>query len=117
MTGNSVLDVFVIIGIIGTAIAVLWKGTLFVMGIYRRVQNFLDDWNGELARPGVPGRKGISERLETIESELTTNHGSSLKDAVKRIETGLDDLHTSFTDHVKQQADSGRIPGLIDESN
>lgn len=59
----------------------------------RKIGYFLDDWNGEPARPGFEGRPSVPVRLEAIETEqkrvsheVQTNSGSSLKDAVKRIE-------------------------------
>lgn len=98
MTGTFALDVCIAIGIIGGAITLLWRGVIFVMGIYRRVQNFLDDWNGELPRPGIPARPGFPERIASIEAELKTNHGSSLRDAVNRMEKHL-------SEHVKISED------------
>lgn len=41
-----------------------------VMGIARtgkRLAHFLDDWFGEEARPGIPARPGVMERLERLE--------------------------------------------------
>ncbi|SET43644.1 hypothetical protein [Nonomuraea wenchangensis] len=97
---------------IATAVAVVIQ----IMKFLKKVSNFIDDWQGEPERPGVPGRDGVMTRLEKIEAELKTNHGSSLRDAINRIEANLDDLSSRFDEHVKQ-SDSGRIPGLIDESN
>lgn len=78
----------------------------------RKLVHFLDDVAGESARPGVPARPGLMERLSVVEEkqdeqslslaqqsaalavvqhEVTTNHGSSLKDAVKKLEKKFDD--------------------------
>ena len=38
--------------------------------LLRRISNLLDDWNGEHARPGVPERKGVMERLEDQDTVL-----------------------------------------------
>jgi hypothetical protein len=57
-----------------------------------RLQHFLDDWFGEKARPGFPGRPGIPERLEKVEldtAQLQRNGGAHLADAVARIERHL----------------------------
>lgn len=54
------------------------------------MDDFLDDWQGAVARPGVPARAGVMERLGVIEHEVRHNDGSSLKDAVRRVETKLD---------------------------
>lgn len=66
----------------------------------RRIGHFLDDWNGEEARSGQPARPGIPEQvaqvredqlhmkgeLERVGHEVAYNGGSSIKDAVRRIE-------------------------------
>lgn len=66
----------------------------------RKISHFIDDVAGEPARPGVEARLGLMERLSIVEQkqdehgaaldvvrhEVTTNHGSSLKDSVKRLE-------------------------------
>ena len=61
-----------------------------------RITNFLDDWSGEAARPGVHSRPGVMERLadvdsriERVEQQLVTNGGASMRDAVDRIEDHL----------------------------
>lgn len=41
---------------------------------------------GTPASPGVTARPGLDARVALIEHEVTTNHGTSLKDAVKRTE-------------------------------
>lgn len=81
-------------------------GVLVVVKLWpllRKLGHFLDDVAGEPARPGVPARPGLMERIATVEHELTTNSGSSVKDAVKRIEdtqraqaAQLADLHQKY---------------------
>jgi hypothetical protein len=73
----------------------------------RQVGELADDWRGEPDRPGVPGRAGVMERLAALEvgqtainKELRPNGGSSLRDAVNRCETKLDDHIAS---HGQQQ--------------
>lgn len=77
-----------------------------------RVGNFLDDWEGRAARPGHDREPGVMERLkvleetqasqgntlkaqddvlETIRHEVEFNNGSSVKDAVTRIEKRFDE--------------------------
>lgn len=51
------------------------------------LETFMLDWSGEKERPGHPATPGVMERLQKIEGELKHNGGSSIKDAVKRIET------------------------------
>jgi hypothetical protein len=52
----------------------------------RQQDQFLRDWSGEEERPGHPATPGVMERLQKIEKELQHNGGSSIKDAVRRIE-------------------------------
>ncbi|MFF8768482.1 hypothetical protein ACF07Q_28540 [Nocardiopsis dassonvillei] len=86
--------------IIGRFIRMAWQAG-------RRLGHFLDDWFGEPPRDGVPGRPGIparigaleetsgqmcerlgavDSRVQRVEHELHPNSGSSLRDAVDRVE-------------------------------
>lgn len=93
-----------------------WK----VWPVARKISHFIDDVAGEPARPGFDARPGLMERLATVEGkqddqtarlqsveqkqddlngrvavvqhEVTTNHGSSLKDSVKRLEARVDKI-------------------------
>lgn len=55
---------------------------------------FVDDWNGTEEKPGVVDRLAEgNQRFERIESEISiikaelfNNHGTSLRDAIDRIE-------------------------------
>lgn len=80
------------IGVIGVGIR---KATLLV----KRFIHFLDDYFGEEQRPGFEGRPGMQERMRIIEEEIKCisfemrpNHGTSIKDAVNRIENRLEKL-------------------------
>ena len=80
------------IGVIGVGIR---KTTLLV----KRFIHFLDDYFGEEARPGFDGRPGMQERMRIIEQELKCvsyemrpNSGTSIKDAIARIEKRLEQL-------------------------
>lgn len=82
------------LGLIGSACVVLgygFKVIKYVVTLLKKTGMFLDDWNGEPARPGVPVRLGILERLSRVEGQLTTNGGQSLKDQTDRIERKLED--------------------------
>ncbi|MFE0545228.1 hypothetical protein [Streptomyces sp. NPDC058891] len=92
-TGNSALDTLLTVGglltaLVGVAVAV-WRVVRAGLRFFRRVELFMDDWYGEPARPGVPGRPGVMERvsgiddrLTRVEHELQPNSGQSLRDAV-----------------------------------
>jgi hypothetical protein len=41
-----------------------------VLPIMRKLEHMLDDFNGTEARPGVPARPGIMERVESIEQRI-----------------------------------------------
>jgi hypothetical protein len=88
LIGGVVVGV-VAIGTIGTGV---WRLVRGIWRLVRGVIDFLDDWVGEVARPGVPPRAGVMERLGKIEHEVVANNGTSLKDAVHRIEDRMDRL-------------------------
>ena len=74
--------------ILVAAVAIRFAAKMFGPTV-KKVLNFLDDWNGEPARPGVPARLGVMARLDEMHHELHPNHGSSLADAVNRTEAAL----------------------------
>lgn len=68
----------------------------FLRPVFQRIgkwmttwEQFLNDWAGEEARPGRSRVPGVMERLNNIDGQLKHNGGSSIKDAVDRIETRL----------------------------
>ena len=82
---------------------------------FKKAVHFFDDFIGEEERPGVPARPGFSERMtkmencmsdvkdrmETIEYklsrvdiELQPNSGTSLRDAINRIENRLEKVES-----------------------
>jgi hypothetical protein len=82
-----------------TAIGVICVGIYKATKLTKRFIHFLDDYFGEEARPGFDGRPGMQERLRFMEEEIACisfemrpNHGTSIKDAVGRIEERLDKL-------------------------
>lgn len=101
MTSDPVLNVFVAAGIIAAGlglVTVLARGGQRLWRLFQSTDDFFDDWKGAPARPGVKERPGVMARLAAIEHEVKTNDGSSLKDAVKRVEAKLDT-------HLRQQED------------
>lgn len=73
-------------GAIGTGFGVVGFVVHKVWPVFRKVVHIVDDITGEEARPGVPARPGLMERISTIEHEVRPNGGGSIKDAVNRIE-------------------------------
>jgi hypothetical protein len=55
-----------------------------------RLNNMLDDWNGEKSRPGVPGRKGVMERLED-QDDVLSNQDEVLSHLRKKVEPLVDE--------------------------
>ena len=79
--------------VLAAAIGVLWK--LF-SPLVKKTKHLLDslsrftvDWFGEEASPGRDAVPGVMERLNNIDGELKHNGGSTMKDAIKRIENKL----------------------------
>ena len=82
-----------------TAIGVIGVGLHKTTKLVKRFIHFLDDYFGEEERPGFSGRPGMQERMRIIEEELKCvsyemrpNSGTSIKDAIGRIEKRLDQL-------------------------
>jgi hypothetical protein len=88
-------------------VAVLWRAVRRGVRIAGRIDEVVDDWQGTPARSGVPARPGLMERVATIEDrtcataeqvgqldgrlsaiehELHPNSGTSLRDAVDRVD-------------------------------
>lgn len=92
--------VVALITIIGTFLAVgrwLYKQ-------FRSLENLLEDWHGEAPRPGVPGRLGVMERLDSIEKKVNSaafnsrpNHGTSAFDE-----------HTRLLNRILERIDNGK---------
>ena len=106
----SAYNLYLLFGALGGVVivvtAVLTIGRK-MFAFFRRVGQFLVDWNGEEERPGVPRKRGVMERLTsqdrqldhqdgqlsdlkarlaTVEGELQNNSGSTVKDAVHRMD-------------------------------
>lgn len=77
------------IAIIAGAIIALFKGVKWLGRLGRNLTHFFDDWKGQEARDGKPACPGVMARLGSVERELKSNGGSTLKDAVTRMEGQL----------------------------
>lgn len=76
----------------GAVFALLIRAARKATRMSKKVSNFLEDWNGEPARPGVPGRPGAMERLSRVEiavdevrMQVNPNGGGSMRDTVNMI--------------------------------
>lgn len=75
--------------VLGGVVKAAWK-------VIRRTGQFLDDWNGEPSRPGVPEQPGVLARMAYqdteiayLKAELSPNSQKSIKDTVNRIDRNL----------------------------
>jgi uncharacterized coiled-coil protein SlyX len=120
------LSLFEILIMTGAILAAVTGIIVFSMKIakgLKRIVHFLDDFNGEEARPGIPERLGMSARISQledcvsssrteleqlnkkvtfIEKELHPNHGTSMRDKVDRIVLRLDTVEEKIIDHVSK---------------
>ena len=91
---------------VGTALGLLWR---LLKPLCDRVHvaidawdNFLRDWAGEPASPGSSAVPGVMERLNRIDGELKRNGGSSMKDAISRVEKKLEQIDARLEDGNKR---------------
>lgn len=77
----------------------IWAGRI-VWRIFRRGDQFFEDWNGTVATPGHEARPGVLERMVSLEHQMRDvqyqvhlNGGRSMRDAVTRTEASVGDLH------------------------
>lgn len=67
-----------------------------------KLDSFMKDWEGEPARKGRSRVPGVMERLNKLDGELSHNGGSSIKDAVKRIENKLVEIDARLDDGAER---------------
>jgi hypothetical protein len=86
-------------------------GTRHAWRIARRVTHFLDDYAGEEARDGRPATPGFMARLASVETlireiagETKPNHGTSLRDALNRVERDVSEVRAEVSDIRREQA-------------
>lgn len=96
---------YLVTTVIGLFIGLVVWLVVKVWPFIRKVSHFVDDVAGAPARPGVDKRLGLMERVALIEHEVKTNHGSSLKDAVKRIEATSTDTSVKLDQHIRISKD------------
>jgi hypothetical protein len=91
---------------VGGAFGILWKIITPVVVTYKRITSsvdlFMKDWFGEPGDSIHPPVPGMLERMRAVEGELKHNGGSSIKDAVKRIENKLVEIDARLEEGVKR---------------
>jgi hypothetical protein len=107
----------IIIGV-GSAVGVILGVIRPIVKKFRRVsaslERFIEDWFGSDAEPGRDKVPGVMERLNNIDGELKHNGGSTMKDAVKRLESS-EKSQTGTLDRIESKLTS--IEGRLDEGN
>lgn len=82
-------------------IAAALSGLIYIVNrftiLFKTWFRFIDDWNGTDEKPGVVERLAegnarfdkIEHEISVIKAELFNNHGTSLRDAIDRIEQNV----------------------------
>jgi len=82
-----------IAGAIASAIAsvyfVIAPSVKRIRSMMEWLERFRRDWEGEPGGPGRDAVPGVMERLNRLDGELSNNGGTSVKDAIDRIEKAL----------------------------
>ena len=90
---NTLLTWAGYIVLIGGALGIIWQVIYPIIKktkhLLEQLSRFTVDWFGEDEAPGRDAVPGVMERLNRIDGELKHNSGSSMKDAIKRIELKL----------------------------
>lgn len=119
------------------ALATLWRSVLGpawskAMAALRMIEQFGEDWNGVPAQPARPGHPAVPERpgvlahldhvdetllshgkkLGVIHHEVLPNNGSSMRDAVNRLETNAKE---STTDRSVLHRRIDDVTGRLDD--
>jgi hypothetical protein len=104
----TLTQINLLVGILASAATVMtFIITIVLIPVLRRVwkmlrgwDSFMRDWNGEPAQPGRDAAPGVMDRLNNLDGEFKRNHGSTLKDAVVRIEESIEDPDTGIKQHL-----------------
>ena len=109
-TVGTHMDPMAIAGIIVAITGAILGLTQVVFPLWRKVNRLFDswssfvrDWNGEAAEPGREAVPGVMQRLNKLDGELSHNGGTSLKDAVDRLEKNQDRLFRKIEEAEEQR--------------
>ena len=94
---NTTLQTIILIGAAASALAAIGYFFAKLFKLFGTWFTFIQDWYGTEDKPGVNERLDqgaarfdyIEVELKTIKEELFNNHGSSLRDAIDRIEEAV----------------------------
>jgi len=100
----TVVELVALVATIVTIVGMLIGLFRFVVPLVRKLSDLTDDWQGEAARPGVPERPGVMERLarqDELLEDLTTRLGGG--------ESIPNQLHAL---DLKVNANTGRVKAV-----
>jgi len=110
---NLITDLTIgqLLGIIATLIVVI--GIVRTINpIFHRMNDLLDDWFGEKARPGVAARKGVMEHLEDTDADVKEIKAGQIEQDVaiahlrKTVEPVVDNTQAGNHKEVLQRLDN-----------
>ena len=112
MTIEELTLIFNMLGISGGAFLATFILFKFAIPLFKRLfvlfntwESFIRDWAGTPEEPGRSRVPGVMERLNEIDGALKNNGGSSVKDAIDRIERKLGKIDTRLADGDKKFED------------
>jgi hypothetical protein len=76
---------------------------------WRKIDRFLDTWNGEPERDGLPARPGLVERVIAIEYQVHNNGGGSMKDTVDEIAAAAKVAAKKATESAEMAAENREV--------
>ncbi len=116
----TLLDVVGVVAIVVAVVTFLVKIGRPIIRLTRSVHEFTEDWHGTPEERDGSGRviqdarPGVLARLESIEHEVTPNHGGSAHDQLMAAITALAEEFRGFRDEsiADRRGLHGRIDGL-----
>jgi len=109
MTNDELMMLTAALSTLGLVLTTWFLVVKFISPFFKRIgkwivtwEGFMRDWSGEEARPGRGRVPGVMERLNSIDGELKNNGGSSIKDAVDRIENKIGTIDNRLADGDKK---------------
>lgn len=91
----------VVLGVLVTGLVLAGMVGRPLRRLARQNDEFRADWYGEPARPGRAAVPGVPERLSRIEGELKADGGSTLRDAINRVEGNQREDRARLEEHIR----------------
>jgi hypothetical protein len=110
MDWGQISAFFAVLTLLGGSILALFR---WLYKFNKNWERFMRDWLGESAAPGRDAVPGVMARLNDIDGELKHNGGSTMKDAIKRIENKLQRIDERLEDgNTRFTSLEARVEGL-----